>query len=123
MRQGPGQPLELPLGSPFSEAWPLSGKEKKLASVQAEIARERAESLARGAQRLRAALTALRNFDTGTRGPKPRTQLLAAASDACLALLVQREVLGFGAKDAEAMRTDFDIPQDVWNAMGARRTS
>jgi hypothetical protein len=98
----------------------LSVKEKKLASVQAEIAQERAESLARGAQRLRTALATLRAFDAGTRGAKPRAQLVAAASEACLALLVQREVLGLGStRDAEAMRRDFDIPADVWNAMGS----
>jgi len=102
----------------------LSVKEKKLASVQAEIARERAESLSRGSQRLRAALAALRTFDNGTRGTKPRAQLVAEASEACLALLVQREVLGLGShRDAESMRRDFEIPMDVWNAMGARRAS
>ena len=121
MRQWGAQPLELPPDIPSSEAWPLSVKEKKLASVQAEIARERAESLSRGAHRLRAALAALRKFDAGTRGAKPRAHLVAEASEACLALLVQREVLGLGFKDAEAMRKDFDIPTDVWNAMGARR--
>jgi hypothetical protein len=120
MRQGPRQPLEWPSGL-TAKAWPLSAKEKKLASVQAEIARERAESLARGGQRLRTALAALRKFDSGTHGAKPRAQLVAEASEACLALLVQREVLGLGARDANAMRKDFDIPRDVWNAMGARR--
>jgi len=102
----------------------LSVKEKKLASVQAEIARERAESLSRGAQRLRAALSGLRTFDAGTRGSKSRAQLVTEASEACLALLVQREVLGLGStRDSEAMRRDFEIPADVWNAMGARRAS
>jgi hypothetical protein len=101
----------------------LSVKEKKLASVQAEIARERAESLSRGSQRLRGAVAALRAFDAGTRGTKPRAQLVAEASEACLALLVQREVLGLGSKDAEAMRREFEIPAEVWNAMGARRAS
>jgi hypothetical protein len=100
----------------------LSSKEKKLASVEAEIARERAESLARGAQRLRAALAALRGFDAGTRGPKPRRQLVAEASEACLSVLVQREVLGLGARDAESLRKEFEVPADVWNAMGALRS-
>ncbi|HVY80004.1 MAG TPA: DUF6665 family protein [Steroidobacteraceae bacterium] len=89
--------------------------------MQAEIARERAESLARGSQRLQRALAALRSFDAGARGAKSRAQLVADASDACLALLVQREVMGLGAKDADALRRDFDIPREVWNAMGARR--
>jgi hypothetical protein len=100
----------------------LSVKEKKLASVEAEIARERAESLARGAQRLRTSLAALRSFDAGTPGPKPRPQLVAEASEACLALVVQREVMGLGARDAESLRKDFEVPPDVWNAMGAHRS-
>ena len=101
----------------------MSVKEKKLASVEAEIARERAESLSRGAHRLRAALASLRKYDAGTHGKKPRTQLVSEASEACLALLVQREVLGLGTKDAEALRKDFEVPQEVWNAMGAHRAS
>jgi hypothetical protein len=105
------------------EARLLSVKEKKLAAVEAEIARERAESLGRSSQRLRTTLTAVRTFDAGTRGTKPRAQLVAEASEACLALLVQGEVLGFGSRDAEEMRRDFEIPEDVWNAMGARRAS
>ena len=99
----------------------MSSKEKKLASVEAEIARERAESLARGAQRLRASLAALHSFDAGTGGPKPRRQLVAEASEACLSVLVQREVLGLGARDAESLRKEFEVPADVWNAMGALR--
>ncbi|HEU4625513.1 MAG TPA: DUF6665 family protein [Steroidobacteraceae bacterium] len=106
-----------------STALPLSAKEKKVASVQAEIARERAESLARSGQRLQRALAALRSFDAGAHVAKSRVQLVSEASEACLALLVQREMLGLGAKDAEAMRRDFDIPPEVWNAMGARRGS
>jgi hypothetical protein len=101
----------------------LSVKEKKLASVEAEIARERAESIARGAHRLRAALASLRQYDAGTQGTKPRAQLVSEAAEACLALLVQREVLGLGTKDAEAVRKDFEVPQEVWNTMGAHRAS
>jgi hypothetical protein len=101
----------------------LSVKEKKLASVEAEIARERAESLSRGAHRLRTALASLRKYDAGAHGKKPRAQLVSEASEACLALLVQREVLGLGTKDAEALRKDFEVPQEVWNAMGAHRAS
>jgi uncharacterized protein DUF6665 len=97
----------------------LNVKEKKLASVEAEIARERAESLSRGAHRLRGALANLRKYDAGAHGRKPRAQLVSEASEACLALLVQREVLGLGPKDAEALRKDFEVPQEVWNAMGA----
>jgi hypothetical protein len=100
-------------------------KDKKVAAVQAEIARERAESLARGAQRLRTTLSTLRDADAGTAPAKgkDRAQLLAEASEACLAYLVQREIMGLGAQDAQAVRKEFQVPPDVWNSMGALRRS
>jgi hypothetical protein len=94
-------------------------KEQRLAAVNAEIARERAQSLSRGSQRLRATLESLRRFDSGTAVGKPRSQLVTEASEACLAYLVQREIMGFGAQDAEAIRREYGVPRDVWNAMGA----
>ncbi|MBX5462749.1 MAG: hypothetical protein IRZ28_16870 [Steroidobacteraceae bacterium] len=94
-------------------------KERKLAAVQAEIAGERAASLAQSAGRLRSALDALKRFDGGVRGRKSRTQLVAEASEACLGYLVQREILGFGAQDAEAIRNEYAVPAEVWNRMGA----
>jgi hypothetical protein len=99
----------------------MTAKEKKLAAVEAEIARERAESLGRSARRLRSTLDALRKFDAGTENSKSRVQLVSEASEACLAYLVQREFMGFGAQDAKAVRKDFSVPEDVWNAMGAIR--
>lgn len=100
------------------------GKDRKLAAVEAEIARERAESLARGAQRLRATLGTLRGFDAGTPVPgKDRAQLVHEASDACIGYLIQREIMGFGAQDAQAIRKDFQVPEDVWTRMGAMRHS
>lgn len=99
----------------------MNTKERQLSAVEAEIARERAESLANGARRLRVSLDSLRSFDAGTELGKDRAQLLATASEACLCYLVQREVMGLGARDAEAIRTDFDVPPDVWNNMGSLR--
>jgi hypothetical protein len=99
----------------------MTAKEKKLAAVEAEIARERAESLGRSAQRLRSTLEALRELDAGTENSKSRELLVSDASEACLAYLVQREFMGFGAQDANAVRKDFSVPEDVWNAMGAIR--
>jgi hypothetical protein len=32
-------------------------------------------------------------------------------------------VVGLGAQDAQAIRKDFQVPQDVWNSMGALRRS
>lgn len=99
----------------------MSVKEKKLASVQAEIARERAESLARGSQRLRASLERLRRADAPGPAAVDRDRLVYEASEACIAYLVQREMMGFGRQDAEAIRSEFQIPADVWNRMGAAR--
>ena len=98
-------------------------KEQKLASVQSEIARERAESLARGSRRLRASLDKLRELEAGAAAGigDNRSQLVAAASEACLAHLIQREFMGFGAQDAESIRRDFQVPQEVWSGMGAMR--
>src|SRR6185436_5156535 len=99
----------------------MSVKESKLKAIQSEIARERAESLSRGAQRLRGSLDNLRQFDAGHLTHEGREQLLCEASAACLAYLVQREIMGFGAQDAHAIRKDFAIPGDVWDRMGAIR--
>ena len=97
-------------------------KEQKVASVQSEIARERADALARGTQRLRATLDKLREPDAGaSAGGNGRSQLVAAASEACLAYLIQREIMGFGAQDAESIRREFEVPQEVWSGMGAMR--
>jgi hypothetical protein len=99
----------------------MSVRESKLKAIESEIARERAESLSRGAQRLRSSLDNLRQFDAGQRTQKTREHLLSAASTACLAYLVQREIMGFGAQDAQSIRKDFAVPGDVWNRMGAIR--
>jgi hypothetical protein len=101
----------------------MSAKEKKLAAVQSEIARERAESLSRSASRLRRTLEALRRFDDGPQAGRSRSQLVHEASEACLAYVVQREVMGFGMQDVNGIRKDFDVPKDVWNAMGALRSA
>jgi len=99
----------------------MNAKAAKLAAVESEIARERAESLSRGAQRLRSSLDNLRQFDAGQPTQMSREQLLHDASSACLSYLVQREIMGFGAQDAHAIRKDFAVPGDVWNRMGAIR--
>jgi uncharacterized protein DUF6665 len=97
----------------------VSIKEQRLAAVNAEIARERAQSLSRSSLRLRTTLESLRRFDSGAEAGKPRSQWVTEASEACLAYLVQREIMGFGAQDAEAIRREYGVPRDVWNAMGA----
>jgi hypothetical protein len=97
-----------------------SVKEVRLAAVQAEILAERAAALRNSETRLRKALTALASFDSGQSISRPRQQLRAAASEACLVYVVQREALGSTAADLHAMRTELDIPDDVWNGMGAK---
>ena len=99
----------------------MSVTESKLQAVESEIARERAESLSRGARRLRSSLDNLRQFDAGQLAQKSREQLVSDASTACLAYLVQREIMGFGARTRHAIRKDFAVPGDVWNRMGAIR--
>ena len=93
-------------------------KEQKLAAVRAEIAAERAASLGLSARRLRTTLSVLRGFDTDAGAGTTRDRLVTDAADACLAHIVQRESLGFGARDAEEVRKDFEVPDEVWNAMG-----
>jgi hypothetical protein len=97
----------------------VTAREQKLKSVESEIARERAEALGRGAQRLRSTLDVLRRFDAITQADTSREQLVSEASEACLAYLVQREFMGLGAQDANAVRKDFAVPAEVWNRMGA----
>lgn len=97
----------------------MNSKQQKLAAVQAEIARERAESLSRASVKLRGTLESLYRFDAGAAGSEARAQLVLEASQACLAYLVQREIMGFGAQDADAIRREYNVPSEVWNAMGA----
>jgi len=96
-------------------------KERKHAAVVAEIARERAASLSLSGSRLRAALEALNAFDAAAEGRKSRATLLAEAAQACLGYLVQREAMGFGVLDAQSVRREYGVPEDVWNAMGAMK--
>ena len=101
----------------------MNVKEQRLNAVNAEIARERAESLSRGSTKLRVSLDVLKRFDAGTPTGKTREQLVVEASDACLSYLVQRESMGFGRQDADAIRREYGVPSEVWNAMGARQVA
>jgi hypothetical protein len=97
-----------------------SVKEQRLVAVQAEILAERAAALRTSETRLRKALTALADFDAARSVSRPRQQLRATASEACLVYVVQREALGSTAADLRAMRTELAIPDDVWNGMGSK---
>jgi len=92
---------------------------RRVEEVQGEIAAEIAEALGRNAQRVRTTLAALRAYDAGVRTGRTRTQLLTEAAEACYGFVIQREMLGFGAEDAELVRREYDVPCEVWNRMGA----
>jgi hypothetical protein len=96
-------------------------KEKRLASVQAEILAERAAALRLTEDRLNKALAALAAFDQEQSARASRDQLRAEAAEACLTYVVQREAMGSTAADLRTLRADLGIPDDVWNAMGSAR--
>lgn len=98
-------------------------KEKKLAAVEAEIAAERAAALSLSEGKLKRSLSALKTFDGSQAGRRPRSQLVDDAADACLGFIVQRESMGFGAHNMKALLADYEIPDEVWNRMGATKPS
>lgn len=96
-------------------------KEKKLAAVEAEIAAERAAALGLAEGKLRRTLSALKTFESASSGRRTRAQLVDDAAEACLAYVVQREAMGIGAHNMRAMLAEYQIPDEVWNRMGAVR--
>jgi hypothetical protein len=96
-------------------------KEKKLAAVEAEIAAERAAALGLSEGRLKRTLSALKAFDVAKSGRRTRSELVDDAADACLAYVVQRESMGIGAHNMRAVLAGYQIPDEVWNRMGATR--
>ena len=102
-------------------------KEKKLAAVEAEIAAERAAALSLSEGKLKRSLAALKSFDAsfneGRPGRRSRSQLVDEAAEACLGYVVQRESMGFGAHNMKALLADYEIPEEVWNRMGATKPS
>jgi hypothetical protein len=97
-----------------------TAKEKKLATVQSEIAAERAAALGRTESRLRKTLDAIRRFDAGEQKGKKRESLLNEASDACLGYVVQREALGLPTAD---LRKEYGVSDEVWNRMGVAHSA
>jgi hypothetical protein len=97
-------------------------RENKLKAIEAEIAGERAEGLARSGSRLRSALDALHRFDSGAgKAPVSRDRLVEMAAHACWAYVVQRELIGL--HDLEYIKTEYAVPAEVWRRMGAQRRS
>jgi hypothetical protein len=98
-------------------------KEQKLAAVQAEIAAERAAALSLSEVKLRRTLSALKAYDAAKSGRRTRAQLVDDAADACLAYIVQRESMGIGAHNMREVLAEHQVPDEVWNRMGATQTS
>ena len=85
--------------------------EKNLASVQAEIAQEKAASLGRAGTKLREAMERLEA------GEGERAALLAAAAQALWYYVVQREACGL--RDVESVLREFRVPRELYLRMGA----
>jgi hypothetical protein len=90
--------------------------------IEYQFAGEAAASLGLAARRLRKALDALRKYDADVaRQPslvrgKSRDDLVTSAGEAFWGYVVQRELLGL--TDPEYIAKEYDVPSDVWQAMG-----
>jgi hypothetical protein len=94
--------------------------------LEQAIAGEKAASLGLSARKLRKSLDALRRFDAeaskrSTRTSARRERLLEGAAEACWGYIVQREIIGLGAEDAEYIRQEYAVPDEVWNRLGPKR--
>ena len=84
--------------------------EKNLASVQAEIAQEKAASLGRAGAKLREAMERLEG------GEGEREALVAAAGQALWYYVVQREACGL--RDVESVLREYRVPREIYLRMG-----
>ncbi len=95
--------------------------EEEQASIERQIAAEKAAALGRSGRKLRAALDNLRRFDeVGRRGgrttdPGARAKLVEIAGDAFWSYVVQREALGL--MDSEYIGREYRVPPEVWRVM------
>lgn len=93
--------------------------ERNVESVQAEIAQEKAASLARVATRLLDAITRLEKHDAAPgSGPEVRADLVSAAGEALWYYVVQREACGLRGMDG--VLRDFRVPREVHLRMGPK---
>jgi hypothetical protein len=92
--------------------------------LQANISEEVAASLAESARRLRKALDLLAEYDNevqrGTRQPitSARMPLVDEAAEKLWGYVVQRELIGLA--DADYIRQQYRVPDDVWHRMGPK---
>jgi hypothetical protein len=95
------------------------------ASIEQQIAGEKAASLGRSGRKLSRALDNLRRFDevVGSSGrildPTARADLVEVAGDALWSYIVQREAMGL--IDSEYIGREYAVPSDVWRGMRPRR--
>jgi hypothetical protein len=98
--------------------------EEAQASIEQQIAAEKAAALGRSGRKLRSALDSLRRFDEivcrGGRvfDPVARAKLVEIAGDAFWSYVVQREAMGL--MDSEYIGREYGVPPDVWRAMRPR---
>lgn len=92
--------------------------------LEASLSEEVAAALGESARRLRRALDVLAEFDactsTGRRpsSPAPRSDLVLEAGEKLWGYVVQRELVGL--RDADYIREQYGVPDDVWRSMGPR---
>jgi hypothetical protein len=94
--------------------------------LEPEISVQKAAALGLAARKLRTSLDALRRFDAETptrsrRTSGSRERLVEEAAEACWGYLVQREIIGLGAEDAEYIRREYALPDEVWKRLGPKR--
>jgi hypothetical protein len=94
------------------------------ASIEQQIAGEKAASLGRSGRKLMTALDNLRRFDDGSRrggrifDPAKRADLVEIAGDALWSYIVQREAMGL--IDSEYIVREYAVPPDVRREMRPR---
>jgi hypothetical protein len=98
--------------------------EERHASIEQEIAREKAAALGRCGRKLETALNNLRRFDEGGGGhgagrdQRARAELVEIAGDILWSYIVQREAIGL--MDREYIGNEYKVPPDVWRRMRPR---
>ena len=95
----------------------LNSRRSGYATLEYEIAQEKASALGRLGRRLEAALTALAACPrTATRDRKIRDGLIEQAGFALWLFVVQREACGLN--DSAQMMQDYGVPSEVYARMG-----
>lgn len=92
--------------------------------IEYPFAAEAATALGYAGKKLGKTLDALADYDAAVASSARRadaslrTDLAATAADALWSYVVQREE--FGLLDAEYIRQQYDVPDDVWKTMGPK---